>query len=475
MKISLISPAGIMYRKGGGVFPRVLRYAPLTLTTLAALVPSELEAEIEIIDEGIQKIPRNLETDLIGITAITGTSKRAYAMADYFRNKGVPVVLGGPHPTLMPQEAVEHADSIVTGLAFEAWPKLLRDFKEGKMEKVYSQEPKPDLSGIPIARRDLLKPFGYVTRNSMQATFGCPYRCDFCAVVATQKKYIHRPIPEVIKELESMNGSFVSFVDPSPIEDLRYAKELYKAMIPLKKKWGGLATVNIANDPELLDLMEQSGCKGILIGFETINQDSLNSINKSFNQVHQYSEVINKVHDHGIAINGTFMFGMDSDKKDCFDRVTDFVYENNIELPRYAIYTPFPGTALFNRLKNEGRITTTNWSLYDGQHVVFQPAQMSVDELREGELRAWENTYKVGSIFKRTTGSMCSPLISMITNFGYRYYAKRLRDYTDERMEVDEEVWNSPFEVSSQPIGERQSELETITTKQLYTPTINGK
>ncbi len=446
MKISLISPAGIMYRKRNGIFPRVLRYAPSTLTTLAALVPNDLEARVNIIDEGIQEFPEKVEADLIGITTITGTSKRAYAMADYFRSKNIPVVLGGPHITLMPQEAQEHADAIVQGLAYESWPQLLRDFKDNNLKKIYSQEPKADLSGFPSPRRDLLKNFSYITKNSIQATYGCPYKCDFCAVIATQKKYLHRPIDDVIKELEKMRSGFVSFVDPSPIEDLNYAKELYRRMIPLKKKWGGLATVKIADDPELLDLMEKSGCKGILIGFETINQESLDLINKSFNQVNKYKEVIQKVHDHGIAINGTFMFGMDSDTHDCFDRVSEFVYENNIELPRYAIYTPFPGTELFNRLESEGRILTRNWSLYDGQHVVFRPAKMSEDELREGELRAWEDTYKSRSIFKRTLESGCSPLVSLITNFGYQYYANRLRDFDDEVMESYEKEWNKPFE-----------------------------
>lgn len=451
MDITLISPAGVMYRKGKGIFPRALRYAPLTLTTLAGLVPKDLEAKVQIVDEGVDKMPDKIEADIIGISAITGTAKRAYAMADHFRKQGTPVVLGGVHTTLMPDEAKQHADSIVTGLAFEAWPRLLRDFSQGKLEEVYSDTERSDLSGLPTPRRDLLKPFGYITNSSIQVTFGCPYRCDFCAVVATQKKYRHRPIDEVVEELEGLNGKFISMVDPSPIEDRQYAKDLYRAMIPLKKKWGGLATVRVAEDEGLLDLMAESGCKGILIGFETVSQDGANVINKGFNKVEKYKEVVKKVHDRGIAINGTFMFGMDTDTKDSFKQTVDFVNENNIDLPRYAIYTPFPGTPVFDRLNREGRIIEKNWSLYDGQHVVFKPGKLTPEELREGHLWAWEQTYSLDSIAKRTIGSGCSPLVSAITNLGYRYYATRLKNFPNEAMISLESEWNAPFISGEEP------------------------
>ncbi|MDO8509296.1 MAG: radical SAM protein [Nanoarchaeota archaeon] len=441
MDIKLISPSGIMYRNGG-IFPRALRYAPSTLTTLAALVPSELEAKITLADEGVDDVKLNDSPDLVGITAITGTANRTYAIADSYRSKGVPVVIGGVHPTLMPQEAMEHADSVVTGLGFESWPQLLRDFDKGEMQRIYTQRPNIDLTNLPSPRLDLLKPWSYITKTSIQATFGCPYRCDFCAVVAKQNQYIHRPVKDVIKELEGMDSKFVVFVDPSPTEDKKYIKELWTAMIPLKKRWGGLATVRIAQDDELVSLAAKSGCTGLLLGFESVSQDGVNVINKDFNRVGSYREVVKKLHDNGIAINGTFMFGMDTDDKDSFKRTVDFVQENNIDLPRYAIITPFPGTALFDRLDREGRILTKNWALYDAQHVVFQPKNLSPDEVREGQLWAWEQTYKSKSIMKRVIGSRCSPFISLFTNFAYKYYGDRLRNYSDEVMLEIEEKWN---------------------------------
>ena len=442
MDIMLISPAGVMYRKGKGIFPRALRYAPLTLTTLAGLVPDDLEARIELVDEGVSNLDLDSSADLVGITAITGTANRSYAIADHFRDKGSKVVLGGVHPTLMPQEAMEHADSVVTGLAFDTWPELLRDFSNGKLKRIYSPSSKPDLSNLPSPRRDLLGKFSYISKTSTQATFGCPYACDFCAVVATQDNYLQRPIPEVIEEIANMNGSFVVFMDPSPTENKRYIKELWREMIPLKKKWGGLATVKIGNDEEMMDLAAESGCKGLLLGFETVYQEGVNGINKDFNDVQEYKRVVRELHDRGIAINGTFMFGMDTDDKDSFKRTVDFVNDVKIDLPRYAVYTPFPGTPVFNRLENEGRILTKNWTLYDGQHVVYQPTSMSPDDLREGQLWAWEQTYGARSIFHRSFGAAGSPLLSLITNFGYRHYAKRLRNFPQEEIEKAEREWN---------------------------------
>jgi radical SAM superfamily enzyme YgiQ (UPF0313 family) len=447
MDIALISPSGVMYRNKGGIFPKALRYAPLTLTTLAGLIPKDLEAKVQIVDEGVSELDLDLKADLVGISAITGTSKRSYAIADHFRNKGSTVVLGGVHPTLVPDEAQKHADTVVTGLAFDTWPQLLKDFNNGEIKERYSQPSNQDLSDLPIPRRDLLGKFSYISKASTQATFGCPYKCDFCAVVASQPKYLHRPISEVVDELEQMKGNFVVFVDPSPTEDRDYIKELWTAMVPLKKKWGGLATVRLADDDELMDLAAESGCKGLLLGFESVSQEAVRGINKGFNKVDDYKEVVKKLHDRGISINGTFMFGMDSDTKDSFKRTVDFVNEVKIDLPRYAVYTPFPGTPVFNRLDKEKRILTKNWTLYDGQHVVYQPKNMSPDELREGQLWAWEQTYSPRSIFHRSFGGGGSPLLSLVTNFGYGFYGRRLRNFPSEEVERIEGEWNPKINI----------------------------
>ena len=442
MNIKLISPGSVMYRKEGGIFPRLLRYAPLTLSTLAGLVPKELNADISLNDEIAKKINYNDNPDLVAISAITGTSNRAYAIADHYRKKGVPVVIGGVQASLMPDEAMNHADAIVTGMAFESWPELLRDFSKGKMKREYSQSNDMNFEKLPMPRRDLLPNFSYISKSSIQATFGCPYKCDFCAVISTQKNYLRRPIDDVIKEISEMKAKFVTFIDPSPMEDKKYIKQLFKEMIPLKKMWGGLATVKIIDDEELMDLAAASGCKGLLIGFETIDQEALNEVNKGFSRSNQYQEVCKELHDRGISINGTFIFGMDSHDNDIFQRTVDFVQENAIELPRYAIYTPFPGTGAYRKLKKEERILTNNWSLYDVQHAVFQPKNMTPDELFEGNILAWEKTYSTKNILSRISRAGTNIPLSLITNLGYRYYGKRLRRFTNDKMITLEDEWN---------------------------------
>ena len=443
MNIKIISPGSVMYRKEGGIFPRLLRYAPLTLSTLASLVPDELKASIELNDEIAKKINYNDRPDIVAISAITGTVNRAYAIADHYRKKGVCVVIGGVHASLMPDEALNHADAIVTGMAFETWPQLLLDFKNGALKRYYDQSPQMNFSNLPSPRKDLLPKFSYISKNTIQATFGCPYKCDFCAVISTQKKYLRRPVEDVIKEISEMNGNFVTFIDPSPMEDKKYIKRLLREMIPLKKMWGGLATVKIGDDEELMDLCAESGCKGLLIGFESVEQDALVEINKGFNVVEKYRNLCTRLHERGIAINGTFIFGMDSDTKDTFRRTVDFVQENAIELPRYAIYTPFPGTGAFRKLESQNRILTRNWSLYDVQHVVYQPKNLTPDELFEGSIWAWENTYKYKNIKERISNSGTSFPISLITNMGYRYYGSRLRNFPNDTIIDLEQKWNS--------------------------------
>lgn len=442
MKIALMSPSGVMYRKGG-IFPTALRYAPLTLTTLAGLIPDELEAEVVLYDEAAGDIPLNVDADLIGISAITGTVNRAYAYADHFRSQGKTVVLGGVHPTLMPDEAQKHADSVVTGMAYESWPQLLRDYQSGVLKPRYGQSGAPNLTNLPEPRRELLGNT-YISKASIQATFGCPFRCDFCAVVATNKHYIQRPIDDVLEELEKLKGPLVVFVDPSPIENKAYIKQLWREMIPLKKKWGGLATVRIADDPELMDLAAESGCKGLLLGFEDVAQETIHGINKGCNNVDEYKRVVSELHQRGISINGTFMFGMDGQDTDSFKRTVDFVHEVKIDLPRYAIYTPFPGTPVYSRMEKEGRILSRNWALYDAQHVVYKPMNMTPDQVVEGQLWAWEQTYKMSSILHRVIRKNTNPLIGMVSNLGYKYYGSRLGKYDEKTMLEIQKNWDPP-------------------------------
>lgn len=449
LKIALLSPKGPLYRHRGGIFRKSLRYSPLTLPTLAALIPNDIEHKLQLYDEGIEDIPLELDADIIGITVITGTAVRSYELAKRFREQGICVVLGGPHVTLVPDDARPHADAIVVGYAEDTWPELLRDFQAGKLKSQYLQSPDLSLAGRPRPRRDLIRRGRYARTQVFEATRGCVHRCDFCVVPsAWGRKPYQKPVAEVVDEIRSTGARRAIFVDLNLVADRDYAAELFEALTPLKLRWGGLATSMIARDEALLERCARSGCIGLLIGFESISRSGLKDIHKGFNTPDDYEEWIRRIHDHGIAINGTFVFGIDDDGPEVFDRTAEFVIDTGIDLPRFAILTPFPGTVLFDRLDREGRITTRNWELYDGQHVVFRPAQMSAEALQQGTLETWRKVYGYRSIVKRMARTPISKSLYLGANMGYRFYANRLdRFYT-----CDWRLMTTDF-----PLGKEQS------------------
>jgi radical SAM superfamily enzyme YgiQ (UPF0313 family) len=427
LRLALLSPRGPLYRHRGGIWKKTMRYAPLTLSTLASLVPPEIPADIQLIDEGIDEIdPSAIEADLVGISAITGTAPRAYDIASALRRRGIPVVLGGVHPTLLPDEAMQHADAVAVGYAEESWPRLLRDFVAGRMARRYDQDPNLQLANLPFPRRDLFDGGMVNVAHTIEATRGCIYQCDFCVVPAAWGKPIQKPVADVVADIRQMRAKRVIFLDLNLIADVPYAKELFTALAPLGIQWGGLATTTIAWDDELLDLAARSGCRGLLIGFESLNQASLVETKKAFNMRRDYHEVVRKIRERGIALMGCFVFGFDNDTVDAFDETLEFVMASRMDLPRYAIAVPFPGTGLYQRLKREGRLTTEDWSLYDGQHVVFEPKKMTAEELLRHTRRVWKTTYSYRSIWQRLSGSRTRLSIAVPANLGYRFYAYHL-------------------------------------------------
>ena len=429
MRIVLISPRGPLYRHRTGIWKKSLRYAPLTLTTLASLIPEELHAEVVLMDEGIRDIDPDIDADLVGISAITGTAPRSYELARHFQKRGIPVVIGGVHATLMPDEVMQHADATVVGYAEETWPQLLRDFRAGRLQKRYDQSPHLKLQNLPIPRRELLPAKHYITLHTIEATRGCIHKCEFCVVPSAWGRPLQKPIGEVVADVKQMRPRKLIFLDLNLISDTDYAKELFRALIPLRIRWGGLATTMIAWDDELLDLAAASGCGGLLLGFESLSDGALAESRKSFNARVEYKTVIEKLHARNIAIQGCFVFGFDDDDLDVFDRTAQFAVDTHIDLPRYAILTPFPGTPLHARLAREGRILTTDWSYYDGQHVVYRPVKMSAQQLLEGTERAWKSTYSYRGMLKRLAGARVQLPIAIPANLGYRFYAHHLNQY----------------------------------------------
>ncbi len=430
IRIALVSPKGPLYRTTGGIFKKSLRYQPLTLTTLAALAPPELAIEFELLDEGICEIPPALNADMVAMTVITGTAPRAYELAAHFRKLGMTVVLGGPHVTLMPQEAAQHADAICVGYAEETWPQLLRDFSAGQMKARYDQAADFNLDRCVIPKRDLLDKRLFLTQAVFEATRACAHACEFCvAPTAWGRKQFQKPVEHVVEDIRQFGQKRIIFVDLNLISDRNYAAQLFEALIPLKIHWFGLSTSMIGRDLELMDLMARSGCKGLLIGFETISKGSLADAGKRFNDPDLYRQLIKDLHGHGISIQGCFVFGLDHDTPDVFERTAQFVIDTAIDLPRFSLLTPFPGTPLYRRFDAQSRIVSRDWELYDGQHVVFQPKNMSIEELAEGHERAWRKVYGLGAIARRLSRSRIQLPISIMANFGYRYYAHNLHTH----------------------------------------------
>jgi radical SAM superfamily enzyme YgiQ (UPF0313 family) len=403
------------------------REAPLTLTTLAALVPPEINATLTVVDESVQKIPVDQSFDLVALSCLTGTSTRAYELAAHFKSRGATVVLGGVHVSLLPDEAMQHADAIVSGYGEEKWPELLRDYVGGKLQKHYHGN-EISLENYSLPHTQYLKKHAYMNPHVVFASRGCKGTCDFCSVPAAGMKWNTRPVGEVIDQIRKIPAGRFAFNDVSLLEDRDYAKELFTALIPLKKSWGGLCTSRIADDEEMLDLMARSGCIFLLIGLESINRATLKTMNKGFNKPDHYRNLVNKLHAKNIVVMGCFIFGSDDDTLSVFNDTVEMIDELRIDVPRYAIYTPFPGTEAFSRLLKEGRLLHRRWEHYDTQHVVFQPRHMTPAQLDEGFRQAYNKTYAVKSIFRRTTALMTRFPFSFMGNLAYRIYLSRLEN-----------------------------------------------
>ena len=430
--IVLVSPKGPLYRHRGGIFRRSLRYMPLTLPTLASLVPEGLAERVTCVDEGIEELDPGLEADLVGMTVITGNAVRAYELAAVFRQRGIPVVLGGPHVTLVPGDAQPHADSIVVGYAEEEWPRLLRDLAGGRLRPRYTQSPGFRLGGYPRPDRSLLPRRRYITDAVFEATRGCVHDCEFCVVPAAWgRKPFQKPVDEVVADIRAQRTRKAIFVDLNLVADPAYAARLFAALVPLGIEWYGLATTLLAADRRLLDLAAESGCRGLLMGLESLSPRSLEECGKGFNHPEGYGELVRRLHQRRIALQGCFVFGLDGDTPEVFLDTARLAVEARIDLPRFAIATPFPGTRLYERLDREGRILTRDWQLYDGQHAVFQPASMSPRELERGTEAAWRHAYGARGIYRRLRATAAPLRVALAANLGYRYYAHRLdRFYT---------------------------------------------
>jgi radical SAM superfamily enzyme YgiQ (UPF0313 family) len=415
---------------GGMMF----RLPNLGLLRVAALTPPDWE--IKIVDEKIEPLDLNQPANLVGITTMTTTVKRGYAIADHYRRRGIKVVMGGMHVSCLPQEALQHCDAVVAGEAEGLWPALLEDLAQGLLKPLYRHgEIWPPLAGLPPNDWELFRPKKYLPIHFMETTRGCPMDCEFCAVTgAFGGHFRNRPQDEVMVELKALRPftglltlkNLVFFVDDNIVSNRAYAREFFARIADMNLNWFGQASVNIAKDPEILKLCEKSGCTGLFMGFETLSDEAIKSIGKGVNHPGEYLDVARKIHDHGIGIDGSFVFGFDTDDAGVFDRTVEFVIKARLEVVYFSILTPYPGTRLHKRLTAEGRMLSEDWDLYDANHVVYQPRTFTPDALLEGYYGALKEVYTIPSIGKRLWGTTSWKNFFYPMNFAFRGGVRRL-------------------------------------------------
>ena len=378
---------------------------PLSLLVVAANTPPGIE--IEFIDERIEEINFNSRVDLVGISVMTSAANHAYKIAQRFMQKGIPVVLGGVHPSLLPKEAIKYSSSVVIGEVEGLWGEILDDCKNKSMKKFYKNRVPPSLHNLPIPRFDLLKKGFYVTNNIIETSRGCPHKCSFCASSKIfGNKYRYRPVADIINEIKErkLENQHIVFISDNVFGNKRFAESLFSNLIPLNITWQGGSTVSIANYPGILKLASKSGCKSLLIGFESIKGSNLSKIDKKQNQnPDDYPSLIKRIHRENIGITGNFIVGLEDDQTSIFKEITKFVYKNNIECPQVSILIPYPGTKIHDFFKKEKRIVSYNWDYYSNisGNVVYEPKNMSISELKSGYGKTWKGIYSTRSILKR--------------------------------------------------------------------------
>jgi radical SAM superfamily enzyme YgiQ (UPF0313 family) len=412
---------------------------------VAAVTPPDIE--VRIVDEAYEKINFDEKVDLVGISAQTPVAPRAYQIAAEFRKRGVPMVMGGVHASVLPEEALSHVDAVVIGEAEATWPRLLDDFRKGRLRKIYRSHGWIEGDTIPVPRRELLNHRLYFPLKLLETTRGCPHRCDFCQVSRFfGNRYRTRPLTEIARELDVMFGpgpvmpswakrvlSTISkdlpyflkrrllyIIDNNVVANKQFTHELLSLIKGYDLLWWGHAPVSIAADDKLLKLFAASGCIAVNIGFESLSPVNLRRIKKGFNKPSRYSEAIKKIHGHGIGIMGTFIVGLDDDDPGVFQRTIDFIMENQLDWALAFIMTPYPGTESFERLEKEGRIMHRDWERYDSLNAVYQPVLMSAEELERGMRGIWKEIFSLSSIFRRVIASpRIHPLFYLPMNLGF--------------------------------------------------------
>jgi radical SAM superfamily enzyme YgiQ (UPF0313 family) len=423
---------------------------PLWVASLAAHTPPDVELTFR--DDGIEPIDLKKEgdaPDLVGISVSSKTAARAYEIADAYRARGSQVVLGGIHVTALPEEGLLHADAVVSGEAEWLWEEVVEDAKKGRLgrtrslmsRKIYKHDGWPDLANLPLPKRDLLKSIKYVPFDVVQTTRGCPFPCEFCSVSTYNgTTFRFRPVKEVITELEQL-GPRILFGDDNVMIHTKYSHDLFTAMAPLRKNWVAQASLAALHRVENIEVMARAGCRALFIGFESVDDAVVRLAGKRQNKPRKYTDIVRRLADHGIAVWGSFIFGLDEDSGDAFDKTVEFCIESKLTMALFALLTPYPGTQLWKRLKAEGRLTNETWWLSHDTHAeapFYQPKQISREALKAGWVKAWRAMYSYSSIYKRYDFALDH---SWIQNIAYWPINLMMHELAEKKIAKGDREW----------------------------------
>jgi radical SAM superfamily enzyme YgiQ (UPF0313 family) len=425
MKVLLIAPG-----KETNLAPRkgyIARFPPVSLLYVAGLTPSE--HEVTVVEEEMTPIDFDRECDVVGITSMTANAPHAYQVADQFRKRGRKVVMGGVHPSVMPDEAKAHCDAVVIGEAEPVWGAVLEDARANALKPFYRSGTEWDLDSAPLPARDTGIAPAVLGVAPVVTSRGCPYACEFCCVQNLfGRKIRHVAIPRVLQDIERSGSSRIMFLDDNIVGDQEYATRLFTALIDAKIQWVGQASISFVKNEKLLDLAERSGCKGLFVGMETVSESRIERMNKGMRTLRDTADAIARIMERGILFHASIVFGFDDDDSSIFDRTLDFMGRTHIPSATFNILTPYPGTAIHEQFSREKRLLTDDWRFFNHSTPTFIPKGMTMEELCEGFLHVRRSYFDLGSIAQRFPANWRTPILFMVANMGLRVGRREERE-----------------------------------------------